>query len=294
MPQILDGKATAAAIKSELTERVEALKARGITPGLGTVLVGDDPASHSYVGAKHRDCAEIGINSIRVDLPADITQGELEAEIDKLNHDPACTSYIVQLPLPKHLDTNRILEKIAPEKDADGLHPTNLGKLVLNVSETLDSPLPCTPNGVIELVKRHGIDWNGKNVVVLGRGITVGRPLGLLLTRREINATATLAHTGTQNLDEVLRQADVIVAAVGVPHVLKADQVKDGAILLDVGVSRAEDPETGKKKLFGDVSPEAAAKASWVSPNPGGVGPMTRAELLVNVVETAERQAAKN
>ena len=294
MPQILDGKATAAAIKSELTERVEALKARGITPGLGTVLVGDDPASHSYVGAKHRDCAEIGINSIRVDLPADITQEELEAEIDKLNHDPACTSYIVQLPLPKHLDTNRILEKIAPEKDADGLHPTNLGKLVLNVSEPLDSPLPCTPNGGIELVKRHGIDWNGKNVVVLGRGITVGRPLGLLLTRREINATATLAHTGTQNLDEVLRQADVIVAAVGVPHVLKADQVKDGAILLDVGVSRAEDPETGKKKLFGDVSPEAAAKASWVSPNPGGVGPMTRAELLVNVVETAERQAAKN
>ncbi|MEZ7661460.1 bifunctional methylenetetrahydrofolate dehydrogenase/methenyltetrahydrofolate cyclohydrolase [Rothia dentocariosa] len=294
MPQILDGKATAAAIKSELTERVEALKARGITPGLGTVLVGDDPASHSYVGAKHRDCAEIGINSIRVDLPADITQEELEAEIDKLNHDPACTSYIVQLPLPKHLDTNRILEKIAPEKDADGLHPTNLGKLVLNVSEPLDSSLPCTPNGVIELVKRHGIDWNGKNVVVLGRGITVGRPLGLLLTRREINATATLAHTGTQNLDEVLRQADVIVAAVGVPHVLKADQVKDGAILLDVGVSRAEDPETGKKKLFGDVSPEAAAKASWVSPNPGGVGPMTRAELLVNVVETAERQAAKN
>ena len=294
MPQILDGKATAAAIKSELTERVEALKARGITPGLGTVLVGDDPASHSYVGAKHRDCAEIGINSIRVDLPADITQEELETEIDKLNHDPACTSYIVQLPLPKHLDTNRILEKIAPEKDADGLHPTNLGKLVLNVSEPLDSSLPCTPNGVIELVKRHGIDWNGKNVVVLGRGITVGRPLGLLLTRREINATATLAHTGTQNLDEVLRQADVIVAAVGVPHVLKADQVKDGAILLDVGVSRAEDPETGKKKLFGDVSPEAAAKASWVSPNPGGVGPMTRAELLVNVVETAERQAAKN
>ena len=292
MPQILDGNATAAAIKAELKERVEALKAKGITPGLGTVLVGDDPASRSYVGAKHRDCAEIGINSIRVDLPGDITQEELDAEIDKLNNDPACTSYIVQLPLPKHLDTNRVLERIAPEKDADGLHPTNLGKLVLNVSEPLASPLPCTPNGVIELVKRHGIDWNGKNVVVLGRGITVGRPLGLLLTRREVNATATLAHTGTQNLDEVLREADVIVAAVGVPHVLKAHQVKEGAILLDVGVSRAEDPETGKKKLFGDVSPEAAEKASWVSPNPGGVGPMTRAELLVNVVETAERQAA--
>ena len=292
MPQILDGNATAAAIKAELKERVEALKAKGITPGLGTVLVGDDPASRSYVGAKHRDCAEIGINSIRLDLPGDITQEELDAEIDKLNNDPACTSYIVQLPLPKHLDTNRVLERIAPEKDADGLHPTNLGKLVLNVSEPLDAPLPCTPNGVIELVKRHGIDWNGKNVVVLGRGITVGRPLGLLLTRREVNATATLAHTGTENLDEVLREADVIVAAVGVPHVLKAHQVKDGAILLDVGVSRAEDPETGKKKLFGDVSPEAAQKASWVSPNPGGVGPMTRAELLVNVVETAERQAA--
>ena len=292
MPQILDGNATAAAIKEELKERVEALKAKGITPGLGTVLVGDDPASRSYVGAKHRDCAEIGINSIRVDLPGDITQEELDAEIDKLNNDPACTSYIVQLPLPKHLDTNRVLERIAPEKDADGLHPTNLGKLLLNVSEPLDSLLPCTPNGVIELVKRHGIDWNGKNVVVLGRGITVGRPLGLLLTRREVNATATLAHTGTENLDEVLREADVIVAAVGVPHVLKAHQVKDGAILLDVGVSRAEDPETGKKKLFGDVSPEAAQKASWVSPNPGGVGPMTRAELLVNVVETAERQAA--
>ena len=292
MPQILDGNATAAAIKAELKERVEALKAKGIAPGLGTVLVGDDPASRSYVGAKHRDCAEIGINSIRLDLPGDITQEELDAEIDKLNNDPACTSYIVQLPLPKHLDTNRVLERIAPEKDADGLHPTNLGKLVLNVSEPLDSQLPCTPNGVIELVKRHGIDWNGKNVVVLGRGITVGRPLGLLLTRREVNATATLAHTGTENLDEVLREADVIVAAVGVPHVLKAHQVKDGAILLDVGVSRAEDPETGKKKLFGDVSPEAAQKASWVSPNPGGVGPMTRAELLVNVVETAERQAA--
>lgn len=290
MPQILDGTATAATIKKELIERVQALTARGITPGLGTVLVGDDPASHSYVGAKHRDCAEIGINSIRVDLPADITQEQLEAEIDRLNNDPACTSYIVQLPLPNHLDTNRILERIDPEKDADGLHPTNLGKLVLNVSQPLDTPLPCTPNGVIELVKRHGIDWNGKNVAVLGRGITVGRPLGLLLTRREINATATLVHTGTQNLDEVLRQADVIVAAVGAPHVLKAHQVKDGAILLDVGVSRVEDPQTGKKKLSGDISPEAAEKASWISPNPGGVGPMTRAMLLVNVVETAERK----
>ena len=289
--RVLDGAATAAALKAELRTRVEALRERGLTPGLGTVLVGQDPGSLKYVAGKHADCAEVGIASIRTDLPATATQAQVEAAVDRLNADDACTGYIVQLPLPAGIDTNAVLERVDPAKDADGLHPTNLGKLVLNVSEPLDSPLPCTPNGVIELVKRHGIDWNGKNVVVLGRGITVGRPLGLLLTRREINATATLAHTGTQNLDEVLRQADVIVAAVGVPHVLKADQVKDGAILLDVGVSRAEDPETGKKKLFGDVSPEAAAKASWVSPNPGGVGPMTRAELLVNVVETAERQA---
>lgn len=292
MAQILDGKATAAAIKKELTERVAALKERGVTPGLATVLVGDDPASHSYVGGKHRDCAEIGIASIRVELPETISQEELEAELDKLNTDPACTGYIVQLPLPKHIDTNRILEKIAPEKDADGLHPMNLGRLVLNVGEELDSPLPCTPNGVIELVERHGISWKGKKVAVLGRGITVGRPLGLLLTRKDVNATATLVHTGTEDVSAALREADVVVAAVGVPHCVTADQVKDGAILLDVGVSRIED-EDGKKRLTGDISPEAAAKASWVSPNPGGVGPMTRAMLLVNVVETAERTAAQ-
>lgn len=290
MAQILDGKATAAAIKKELTERVAALKERGVTPGLATVLVGDDPASHSYVGGKHRDCAEVGIASIRVELPETISQEELEAELDKLNTDPACTGYIVQLPLPKHIDTNRILEKIAPEKDADGLHPMNLGRLVLNVGEELDSPLPCTPNGVIELVERHGISWKGKKVAVLGRGITVGRPLGLLLTRKDVNATATLVHTGTEDVSAALREADVVVAAVGVPHCVTADQVKDGAILLDVGVSRIED-EDGKKRLTGDISPEAAAKASWVSPNPGGVGPMTRAMLLVNVVETAERMA---
>lgn len=290
MAQILDGKATAAAIKQELTERVAALKERGVTPGLATVLVGDDPASHSYVGGKHRDCAEVGIASIRVELPETISQEELEAELDKLNTDPACTGYIVQLPLPKHIDTNRILEKIAPEKDADGLHPMNLGRLVLNVGEELDSPLPCTPNGVIELVERHGISWKGKKVAVLGRGITVGRPLGLLLTRKDVNATATLVHTGTEDVSAALREADVVVAAVGVPHCVTADQVKDGAILLDVGVSRIED-EGGKKRLTGDISPEAAAKASWVSPNPGGVGPMTRAMLLVNVVETAERMA---
>lgn len=289
--QILDGKATAATIKQELAQRVAALKERGVTPGLATVLVGDDPASHSYVGGKHRDCEEVGIASIRVELPETVTQEELEAELDKLNADPACTGYIVQLPLPRHIDTNRILEKISPEKDADGLHPTNLGRLVLNVGEELNSPLPCTPNGVIELVERHGISWKGKKVAVLGRGITVGRPLGLLLTRKEVNATATLVHTGTNDVDAALRDSDVIVAAVGVPHAVKADQVKDGAILLDVGVSRIEDPETGKKKLTGDISPEAVAKASWYSPNPGGVGPMTRAMLLVNVVETAERMA---
>lgn len=292
MPQILDGVATAAQIKKELAERVVALKEKGVTPGLATVLVGDDPASRSYVGGKHRDCEEVGIASIKVELPATITQEELEAELEKLNNDPACTGYIVQLPLPKHIDTNRILEKIAPEKDADGLHPMNLGRLVLNVGEPLNSPLPCTPNGVIELVERHGISWKGKKVAVLGRGITVGRPLGLLLTRKDVNSTATLVHTGTEDVAAALREADIIVAAVGVAHAVTADQVKDGAILLDVGVSRIEDPETGKKKLTGDISPEAAAKSSWYSPNPGGVGPMTRAMLLVNVVETAERQAA--
>lgn len=292
MAEILDGKATAAAIKTELKERVEALKAKGITPGLGTVLVGDDPASHSYVGGKHKDCAEVGIASIRVDLPENTTQEELEAEIEKLNNDPACTGYIVQLPLPKHIDTNRILELVDPDKDADGLHPTNLGRLVLNAGGEIDSPLPCTPNGVIELIERHGLDLNGKTVAVFGRGVTVGRPLGLLLTRKNVNATPTLVHTGTKDVAGALREADVIVAAVGQPHIVKADMVKDGAILLDVGVSRIEDPETGKKKLTGDISPEAAEKASWVSPNPGGVGPMTRAMLLVNVVETAERHAA--
>ncbi len=292
MAEILDGKATAAAIKAELKERVEALKAKGITPGLGTVLVGDDPASHSYVGGKHKDCAEVGIASIRVDMPENTTQEELEAEIEKLNNDPACTGYIVQLPLPKHIDTNRILELVDPDKDADGLHPTNLGRLVLNAGGEIDSPLPCTPNGVIELIERHGLDLNGKTVAVFGRGVTVGRPLGLLLTRKNVNATPTLVHTGTKDVAGALREADVIVAAVGQPHIVKADMVKDGAILLDVGVSRIEDPETGKKKLTGDISPEAAEKASWVSPNPGGVGPMTRAMLLVNVVETAERHAA--
>jgi methylenetetrahydrofolate dehydrogenase (NADP+)/methenyltetrahydrofolate cyclohydrolase len=289
--QILDGRATSAAIKAELTERVAALAGRGVVPGLGTLLVGDDPASHSYVGGKHKDCAEVGIASIRRELPADVSQEELERAVDELNADPACTGYIVQLPLPGHLDTNAILERIDPDKDADGLHPTNLGRLVLNVSEPMASPLPCTPNGVVELLRRHGVDLAGRHVLVVGRGVTVGRPIGLLLTRREINATVTLAHTGTGNLDELLAQADVVVAAAGRPHMIKADSLKEGVVLLDVGVSRVEDPETGKRLLAGDIDPAAAAKASWISPNPGGVGPMTRAMLLLNVVETAERQA---
>ncbi|MDO4252000.1 MAG: bifunctional methylenetetrahydrofolate dehydrogenase/methenyltetrahydrofolate cyclohydrolase [Rothia sp. (in: high G+C Gram-positive bacteria)] len=292
MPQLLDGKATAAAIKSELSQRVQVLKDRGITPGLATVLVGQDPASQSYVAGKHRDCAEVGIASIRKDLPESISQQELEAVLDRLNQDPACTAYIVQLPLPKHLDTNRILAKIDPAKDADGLHPTNLGQLVLKTAGDLDSPLPCTPNGIIQLLSRHGISLRGKRVAVFGRGVTVGRPLGLLLTRKDINATPTLVHTGTADVTAALKEADVIVAAVGQAHIVGPEQVKEGAILIDVGVSRVEDPKTGKKQLRGDISPEAAAKASWVSPNPGGVGPMTRAMLLWNVVERAESLAA--
>ncbi|MFF0989161.1 bifunctional methylenetetrahydrofolate dehydrogenase/methenyltetrahydrofolate cyclohydrolase [Kocuria nitroreducens] len=289
--RVLDGRAASATIKAELAERVAVLAERGITPGLGTVLVGGDPASHSYVGGKHQDCAEVGISSIRRDLPADVSQEELERVLDELNADPACTGYIVQLPLPDHIDTNAILERVDPDKDADGLHPTNLGRLVLNVSQPMASPLPCTPNGVIELLRRHDVDLAGRHVLVVGRGVTVGRPIGLLLTRKEINATVTLAHTGTQNLDDLLAQADVVVAAAGRPHMITADRLKDGVVLLDVGVSRVEDPGTGKRKLTGDIDPAAAQKASWMSPNPGGVGPMTRAMLLLNVVETAERHA---
>ena len=292
--QILDGRETAGQIKNELAERVAALGERGVVPGLGTVLVGDDPASHSYVAGKHRDCAEVGITSIRRDLPEDISQEDLEAEIRALNEDPACTGYIVQLPLPKHLDTNRILELVDPDKDADGLHPTNLGRLVLNVSDPMNSPLPCTPAGIVELLQRHGVELRGKEVLVVGRGVTVGRPIGLLLTRREINATVTLAHTGTQDLDSLLARADVIVAAAGQPHMIGAEQIKEGAVLLDVGVSRVEDPQKGKKVLTGDIDPAAAERASWMSPNPGGVGPMTRAMLLVNVVTAAERLAQQS
>lgn len=289
--QRLDGVAAAAAIKAELAERVAALAERGIVPGLGTVLVGDDPASRQYVGGKHRDCAEVGIASIRCDLPADTTQAELDAVIDELNADPTVTGYIVQLPLPGQLDTDAVLERIDPAKDADGLHPVNLGRLLLNVNRPIGTPLPCTPRGVIELVRRNGLDWAGKHVVVVGRGVTVGRPIGLLLTRREVNATVTLTHTGTSGLAELLRSADVIVAAAGVPGIVTADAVKPGAIVLDVGVSRVDDPETGRSRIAGDVDPAVAEVAGWLSPNPGGVGPMTRALLLQNVVEAAERAA---
>ena len=287
--RLLDGTATATAIKAELTVRVAALRDRGVVPGLATVLVGDDPGSRWYVGGKHRDCAEVGIASIRRDLPDTATQDELEAVIDELNADPAVTGFIVQLPLPKHLDTDAILERIDPVKDADGLHPTNLGRLMLKVAGPIHTPLPCTPRGVIELVERHGLSWQGKDVVVVGRGVTVGRSLGALLTRREYNATVTLTHTGTRDLGEHLRRADVVVAAAGVPGIVSAADVKPGAIVLDVGVSRVTDPDTGASRIAGDVADDVASVAAWVSPNPGGVGPMTRALLLANVVETAER-----
>jgi methylenetetrahydrofolate dehydrogenase (NADP+)/methenyltetrahydrofolate cyclohydrolase len=287
--QILDGTATAAAIKSELAQRIIVLRERGILPGLGTVLVGEDPGSQWYVAGKHRDCAEVGMSSIRRDLPESVTQEELEAVIDELNADPECTGYIVQLPLPKHIDTDAILERVDPSKDADGLHPTNLGRLVLNANRPITSPLPCTPRGVIELIQRHGIELAGKHVVVIGRGVTVGRAIGSLLTRRDVNATVTLTHTGTVDLAAHLKAADVIVSAAGVPDLVTAADVRPGAVVLDVGVSRITDPVTGKSRVAGDVAADVASVASWISPNPGGVGPMTRALLLQNVVEMAER-----
>lgn len=275
---ILDGRATAAAIKTELKQRVGRLRALGVVPGLATVLVGDDPASQNYVRMKHRDCEQVGIASIRVELPADATAAQLEEAVAALNADPSCTGYIVQLPLPGHLDENRALGLIDPDKDADGLHPINLGRLVLNEP----APLPCTPRGIVELVRRHGIEWRGKDVCVVGRGITVGRPLGLILTRRSENATVTLCHTGTRNLAGHTRRADIVVAAAGVPGMITADMIRQGAVCIDVGVSRVEGRTTG------DLAPEVWGKAAWVTPNPGGVGPMTRAMLLNNVVDRAE------
>lgn len=289
--QVLDGKATAGAIKAELQARVAAVRERGVIPGLGTILVGEDPGSVTYVAGKHRDCAEVGIESIRVDLPATASQDEVMAAVQRLNQDPACTGYIVQLPLPKGMDTNRILEAIDPDKDADGLHPMNLGRLVLRVSEPITSPLPCTPRAVIELGRRFGLDFNGKDVCVVGRGTTVGRSIGLLLGRKDVNATVTSCHTGTQDLAAKCRQADVIVAASGVAGIITADMVKPGAAVFDVGVSRVIDPDTGKSRLHGDVADGVDGVAAWLTPNPGGVGPMTRALLLVNVVEAAERAA---
>ena len=275
----LDGKATLATIKGELRERIAALKARGITPGLGTVLVGDDPGSQWYVNAKHKDCAEIGITSIRKDLPATATQTEVEAVIDELNDDENCTGFLIQQ--PTGLDEVALLSRVKPEKDVDGLHPVNLGKLVLGE----EAPLPCTPMGVIELLRRYDVPLNGAEVVVVGRGLTVGRPLGLILTRRSENATAILCHTGTKDLAAHTKNADVIVAAAGVPGLITKDMVKQGAAVLDVGVSRVHG------KVAGDIAPDVAEVAGFMSPNPGGVGPMTRALLLTNVVEAAEREA---
>ncbi|GAA2884973.1 bifunctional methylenetetrahydrofolate dehydrogenase/methenyltetrahydrofolate cyclohydrolase [Streptosporangium fragile] len=278
--QILDGKATAAKIKADLTARVAVLRERGIVPGLGTVLVGDDPGSQIYVAGKHRDCAEVGIASIRRDLPATATQAEVEAVVDELNAADECTGYIVQLPLPRHLDTLALIERMDPEKDADGLHPVNLGRLV----HMVDAPLPCTPHGIVKLLQAYGVPLKGAEVVVVGRGITVGRSLGLLLTRRSENATVTLCHTGTQDLAAHTRRADIVVAAAGVPHLITASMVKPGAAVLDVGVSRVDG------KIAGDVAPDVADVAGFLTPNPGGVGPMTRALLLANVVEAAEKR----
>ncbi len=277
--QILDGKALAATIKQELATRTAALKAKGITPGLGTVLVGDDPGSHSYVGGKHRDCQEVGINSIRVDLPADASQADVLAAIKDLNNAKECTGYIVQLPLPRGIDTQVILEAIDPAKDADGLHPRNLGRLVAGY----DAPLPCTPRGIVELLNHYHVPLNGAEVVVIGRGLTVGRPLGLLLTRKQENATVTLTHTGTKDLAAHTRRADIVVAAIGQAHFLKAEMIKPGAAVLDVGISRTD------AGLLGDIDPGVRDVASWIAPMPGGVGPMTRAMLVTNVVDACER-----
>ncbi|QTX03946.1 bifunctional methylenetetrahydrofolate dehydrogenase/methenyltetrahydrofolate cyclohydrolase [Agromyces archimandritae] len=287
----LDGLAAAAAVKADVARRVAALRERGVVPGLGTLLVGDDPASRSYVTGKHRDTAEVGMHSVREELPATASQAEILAAVDRLNADPAVTAFIVQLPLPDGIDENTVLEAVDPDKDADGLHPTNLGRLVLGVdpATAVPAPLPCTPAGILELLAQNEVPVAGKHVVVLGRGITVGRPLGLLLTRKGTDATVTLTHSRTPDLAAEVRRADVVVAAVGVPHLVKPDWVKPGAAVLDVGVTRVGTTESGKAKLAGDVDPGVADVAGFLSPNPGGVGPMTRALLLRNVVDAAER-----
>ncbi len=284
---ILDGRAVLATIKDELRARVTALAERGVVPGLGTVLVGDDPGSQAYVAGKHRDCVEVGIASIRRDLPADATQEQVEAVVTELNADPACHGYIVQLPLPRHLDTQRVLELVDPAKDADGLHPVSLGRLVLG----FDTPLPCTPRGIVELLHRYDIGVAGRDVTVIGRGTTVGRPLGLLLTRKDHNATVTLCHTGTRDLARHTRDADIVVVAAGTPGLLTVDMVRPGATVVDVGITRVVGPD-GKGRYTGDVAPEVAGVAGHLAPVPGGVGPMTRGMLLTNVVDLAERVVA--
>lgn len=276
---ILDGKATAAKVKADLANRVAALKAKGVNPGLGTILVGDDPGSHAYVGGKHKDCQEVGIASIRVDLPASSTEADVLKAVNELNNDQNCTGYIVQLPLPKGIDTNKVLEAMSPEKDADGLHPVNLGRLVLGQA----APLPCTPRGIVELLREYKVNIDGAHVVVVGRGVTVGRPIGLLLTRKSENATVTLCHTGTKNIEDFTKQADIIVAAAGVAHLIKPNMIKPGSALLDVGITRTE------QGLVGDIDPAVKDIAGFFAPMPGGTGPMTRAMLLANVVDTAER-----
>ncbi|MEY3586763.1 MAG: hypothetical protein RJB32_59 [Actinomycetota bacterium] len=279
---MLDGLATAKAIKSELKVEVDGLRAKGIVPGLGTLLVGDDPGSHSYVGGKHRDCAEVGINSIRIDLPVSASANDVRAAIAELNAAKEVTGYIVQLPLPSGMDANSMLELIDPAKDADGLHPTNLGKLVMNVSGDMKSPLPCTPSGIVELLERYQVPTRGAEVAIIGRGLTVGRPLSLLMTRKGIDSTVTILHSASKNLSEAVKRADIVVAAIGSPHFVKPEWIKPGAAVLDVGITRTD------SGLVGDVDPQVSQVAGFLSPNPGGVGPMTRAMLLKNVVLAAQ------
>lgn len=293
MPMVLDGKSVAAQIKADLSTRVAALKRQGIQPGLGTLLVGSDPGSVKYVAGKHADCAEVGITSIRRDLPADATESQIVQAVDELNADPACTGFIVQLPLPVGVDELSVIARIDPGKDVDGMHPYNLGELVLHTSGEIATPLPCTPRGVLTLLDHYGIGLDGKEVCVLGRGITIGRTIGLLLTRRNVNATVTLCHTGTKDVREHMRRADVIIAAMGSAGFVTPDDIKPGAVLVDVGVSRVWDEQAGRYRIKGDVDKACYAKAGAYTPNPGGVGPMTRAMLLANVVEIAERAAAR-
>ena len=284
---ILDGLATAKSIKSEIKDQVVSLKKRGINPGLGTILVGDDPGSHAYVSGKHRDCSEAGIDSVRIDLPGSASKSDILKAIHDLNSASDVTGYIIQLPLPVGLDSLELLEAMDPDKDADGLHPVNLGRLVLSVSGQINSPIPCTPAGIVELLQRYDVSLEGKQVAVLGRGVTVGRPLGLLLTRKGIDATVTLLHSASKNIPEAVRNSDIVVAAVGVPNFVKRDWVRKGAAVLDVGITRVGDGSSAK--LIGDVDKEVSEVAGFLSPNPGGVGPMTRAMLLKNVVQMASR-----